>query len=37
VLLDPTDIPSAKSLQQRSGSVPKAELLDFGFTHADLF
>ncbi|WP_322629174.1 C39 family peptidase [Halothiobacillus sp.] len=36
-LLDSTDIPSAKSLQQRSGGVPKAELLDFGFTHADLF
>lgn len=36
-LLDRTDIPSAKYLQERSGGVPKAELLDFGFTHADLF
>ncbi|ANJ66942.1 peptidase [Halothiobacillus diazotrophicus] len=36
-LLDATDIPSAKNLQERSGGVPKAELLDFGFTHADLF
>ena len=36
-LLDSTDVPSARRLHQRSGIVPKAEMLDFGFTHADLF
>lgn len=32
-----TDTLSAKALQERAGEVPKAELLGFGFTHADLF
>lgn len=32
-----TDMISARALQQRSGAVPQAELLGFGFTHADLF
>ena len=37
VLLDDTDIPSSGDLHKRSGGVPTAELLDFGFKHADLF
>lgn len=39
VLLDRTDIPSSGALHRRSGSgaIPTADLLDFGFTHADLF
>lgn len=37
VLLDDTDIPSSRELHRRSGEVPTAELLDFGFKHADLF
>lgn len=36
-LLDSTHVPSAGRLMQRSGGVPRTELLDFGFTHADLF
>ena len=37
VLLQPTDRPSARALFARQGSITDAELLDFGFTHADLF
>ncbi|MFO7582943.1 C39 family peptidase [Guyparkeria sp.] len=37
VLLESTDIPSSGELHRRSGEVPTAELLDFGFKHADLF
>ena len=37
VLLDPPSRPSAKSLYARQGPLTDAELLDFGFTHADLF
>ena len=29
--------PSAKALYARQGPLTDAELLDFGFTHADLF
>ncbi|GFZ92448.1 C39 family peptidase [Dyella caseinilytica] len=38
VLLQPVDKPSARSLfaRQGSGAITEAELLDFGFTHADL-
>jgi uncharacterized protein len=38
VLLQPVDKPSARSLFERqgSGAITEAELLDFGFTHADL-
>ncbi len=36
-LLESTDIPSSGELHDRSGEVPTAELLDFGFKHADLF
>jgi uncharacterized protein len=38
VLLQPVDKPSARNLFARQGGViTDAELLDFGFTHADLF
>ena len=37
VLLDPPSRPSAKALYARQGPLTDAELLDFGFTHADLF
>ena len=38
VLLQPVDKPSARSLFERQGgAITDAELLDFGFTHADLF
>jgi uncharacterized protein len=38
VLLQPVDKPSARSLfaRQGAGAITDAELLDFGFTHADL-
>jgi uncharacterized protein len=38
VLLQPVDKPSARNLfaRQGSGAITEAELLDFGFTHADL-
>jgi uncharacterized protein len=38
VLLQPVDKPSARALfaRQGSGAITDAELLDFGFTHADL-
>lgn len=37
VLLQPASRPSAKALYARQGPITDAELLDFGFTHADLF
>ena len=37
VLLEHTDIPSSGPLHKRSGEIPTADLLDFGFKHADLF
>lgn len=37
VLLEPSVRPSAKALYDRQGQLSDAELLDFGFTHADLF
>ncbi|MCW8808762.1 MAG: C39 family peptidase [Rhodanobacter sp.] len=37
VLLQPTVRPSARALFARQGAITDAELLDFGFTHADLF
>ena len=39
VLLQPTERPSARALAARQGPRPitDAELVDFGFTHADLF
>lgn len=38
VLLQPVDKPSARNLFARQGgAITDAELLDFGFTHADLF
>jgi predicted double-glycine peptidase len=37
VLLQPSTRPSARALYARQGPVTDAELLDFGFTHADLF
>ena len=37
VLLQPDDTPSARSLYARQNPITDAELLDFGFTHADLF
>lgn len=37
VLLQPIDRVSARELYARQGSITDAELLDFGFTHADLF
>lgn len=36
VLLQPDDTPSARSLYARQNPITDAELLDFGFTHADL-
>lgn len=36
-LLQPTRKPSARELFARQGPITDAELLDFGFTHADLF
>lgn len=37
VLLQPSARPSARALHARQGPITDAELLDFGFTHADLF
>jgi predicted double-glycine peptidase len=37
VLLQPTRQPRARALFARQGPITDAELLDFGFTHADLF
>jgi len=37
VLLQPVEKISARGLYARQGPVTDAELLDFGFTHADLF
>ncbi len=37
VLLQPVSKPSAKALYARQGPITDAELIDFGFTHADLF
>lgn len=37
VLLQPVSRPSAKALFARQGPITDAELIDFGFTHADLF
>ncbi len=37
VLLQPSARPSARALYARQGPITDAELLDFGFTHADLF
>ena len=37
VLLQPVARPSAKALFARQGPLTDAELLDFGFSHADLF
>lgn len=37
VLLQPTRTPSARALMARRGPISDAELLDFGFTNADLF
>lgn len=37
VLLQPTRTPSARALLARRGPISDAELLDFGFTNADLF
>ena len=36
VLLQPVAHPSARKLFARQGPLTDAELLDFGFTHADL-
>lgn len=36
-LLQPTQKPSARALFARQGPITDAELIDFGFTHADLF
>lgn len=36
-LLQPTGTPSARALFARQGPITDAELLDFGFSHADLF
>ena len=36
-LLQPMQRPSARTLFARQGPITDAELLDFGFTHADLF
>lgn len=36
-LLQPADRPSARALLARQAPISDAELLDFGFTHADLF
>jgi predicted double-glycine peptidase len=37
VLLEPSSKPSARALYARQGPITEAELVDFGFTHADLF
>jgi uncharacterized protein len=37
VLLQPSTKPSARALYARQGPITDAELLDFGFSHADLF
>lgn len=37
VLLEPMQRPSARKLLARQAPISDAELLDFGFTHADLF
>lgn len=37
VLLQPDSRPSARALYARQGPLTEAELVDFGFTHADLF
>ncbi|PWK86619.1 C39 family peptidase [Fulvimonas soli] len=37
VLLQPTSRPDIRSLFARQGPITDAELLDFGFTHADFF
>ncbi|HBK47223.1 MAG TPA: peptidase [Xanthomonadaceae bacterium] len=37
VLLQPGSRPSARALYARQGPITDAELVDFGFTHADLF
>jgi hypothetical protein len=37
VLLQPTEHASARALFARQGAITDAELLDFGFTNADLF
>ncbi len=37
VLLQPSGKPSARALYARQGPITDAELIDFGFTHADLF
>ena len=37
VLLQPTARPSARALYANRGPISESELLDFGFTHADLF
>lgn len=37
VLLQPSERPSARSLYARQGPITDAELVDFGFAHADLF
>jgi len=37
VLLQPSSKPSARALYARQGPITDAELVDFGFTHADLF
>ncbi|WP_102944487.1 C39 family peptidase [Stenotrophomonas sp. VV52] len=37
VLLQPGERPSARSLYARQGPITDAELVDFGFAHADLF
>jgi len=37
VLLQPVTKPSARALFARQGPITNAELIDFGFTNADLF
>ena len=37
VLLQPSERPSARALFARQGPITDAELVDFGFSHADLF
>ncbi|QNR98509.1 C39 family peptidase [Stenotrophomonas sp. 169] len=37
VLLQPNERPSARALYARQGPITDAELVDFGFSHADLF
>lgn len=36
-LLQPSERPSARALYARQGPITDAELVDFGFSHADLF